>query len=79
MLKPKQVPECVWRAAMSTYHKTLRNNPSMAWQEAVVAMVNAWPDRAFVPWRLGESYHGHEIRIPITVETPWDHPQENEQ
>ncbi len=48
MLKPEQVPECVWRAAMSTYHKTLRKNPSMAWQEAVVAMVNAWPNRVTV-------------------------------
>lgn len=38
------IPDEVWRAAMSTYHKTLRKNPGMAWQEAVVAALNAWPD-----------------------------------
>ena len=43
MIKPEQVPECVWRAAMSTYHKTLRKNPAMAWQEAVVAAFREWP------------------------------------
>lgn len=74
MLKPENVPEPVWRAAMSAYHKTLRKNPAMAWQEAVVAMLNAWPDKAITPWRLSENYHGHEIRLPITDIHPW---QEN--
>lgn len=26
------IPDEVWRAAMSIYHKTLRKNPGMAWQ-----------------------------------------------
>lgn len=43
MLKPEQVPEAVWRAAMSTYHKTLRKNPAMAWQAALVAALREWP------------------------------------
>ena len=57
MIKPENVPETVWRAAMSAYHKTLRKNPAMAWQEAVVAMLSAWPSasttydpREFVVW-----------------------------
>lgn len=71
MISPEQVPECVWRAAMSTYHKTLRKNPAMAWQEAVVAALGAWPDNAITPWRLSENCRGHEIRLPITDVSPW--------
>ena len=43
MIKPEMVPEPVWRAAMSAYHKTLRKNPAMAWQEAFVAGLREWP------------------------------------
>ena len=37
MIKPEQVPENVWRAAMSAYHKTLRKNPAMAREMQKVA------------------------------------------
>lgn len=43
MLKPEQVPECVWRAAMSTYHKAIKKRPGSAWQEAFVAGLREWP------------------------------------
>ena len=43
MIRAENVPEPVWRAAMSTYHKTLRKNPAMAWQEAIVAAFREWP------------------------------------
>lgn len=77
MINPENVPEPVWRAAMSAYHKTLRKNPAMAWQEAVVAALGAWPDKAITPWQLSENYRGHEIRLPITDVSPWSVPQEN--
>ena len=40
-MEPENVPEAVWRAAMSAYHKTLRKNPTMAWQVAVSAALKA--------------------------------------
>lgn len=40
-MEPENVPEATWRAAMSAYHKTLRKNPTMAWQEAVSAALKA--------------------------------------
>lgn len=71
MLKPENVPECVWRAAMSAYHKTLRKNPAMAWQEAVVAALGAWPDaERFVnrsPYDDDETWP--HIILPLPTET----------
>ena len=43
MINPENVPEEVWRSAMSTYHKTLRKNPGMAWQAAISAAITSWP------------------------------------
>lgn len=43
MLKADQVPREAWRAAMAAYYKTLRKDPGMAWQAAVIAAVENWP------------------------------------
>ena len=37
-VSPKQIPDNLWRAAMSTYHREIRRNPGNAWQ-AVCAEV----------------------------------------
>jgi hypothetical protein len=44
MTKPEQIPEEAWRAAMSAYHKTLRKNPGAAWQTAIAAALDHWPE-----------------------------------
>jgi len=40
MLKPEEVTEKQWRAAMSTYHKMIRKNPAMAWQAVCAEIIN---------------------------------------
>lgn len=37
------IPEPVWRAVMSTYHREIRKNPGAAWQTAFWAGISAWP------------------------------------
>jgi bisphosphoglycerate-dependent phosphoglycerate mutase len=44
MIKPDMIPDEVWHTAMSTYHKTIKKRPGSAWQEAIAAALNAWPD-----------------------------------
>ena len=69
-MKPENVPEPIWRAAMSAYHKTLRKNPAMAWQEAVVAALRAWPDAEILvnrsPYDDGETWP--HLILPLPTE-----------
>ena len=70
MLKPEQVPECVWHTAMSTYHKTIKKRPGSAWQEAVVAALGAWPDAEVIvnqsPYDDGETWP--HLLLPLPTE-----------
>ncbi len=69
MINPENVPEEVWRSAMSTYHKTLRKNPGMAWQAAISAAITRWPHVAL-------STHveeGRRIILPLPQEPSDDH------
>jgi hypothetical protein len=64
MLKPEQVPENVWKAAMSRYHATVRKNPGMAWQSAIAWALENWPHVAL-------STHveeGRRIILPLPTE-----------
>lgn len=45
MLTAAEIDEEMWRAAMSTYHKTIRKNPGMAWQEVCAEVINLLVER----------------------------------
>lgn len=62
MIAPDTVPEPVWRAAMSTYHKEIRKDPAMAWQKAIAAALLVWPD-AFVT-KYSEGAPAFNIPLP---------------
>lgn len=45
MLTAAEIDEEMWRAAMSTYHKTIRKNPGMAWQAVCAEVINILVER----------------------------------
>lgn len=70
MIRPDQIPEDVWHTAMSTYHKAIRKRPGTAWQEAIAAALNAWPQMHLHEWQrpwLG-GMSGTDIILPMPQE-----------
>lgn len=72
----KLIPPEAWRAAMSTYHKTIKKRPGSAWQEAIAAALLAWPgmDTIMLPrmTKPGEFAPQDYIRLPLPQETRGD-------
>ena len=64
-IKPENVPDAVWHTAMSTYHKAIKKRPGSAWQEAIAAAINAWPDlRIERLWALPVPTDGIILPLP---------------
>lgn len=68
MVRPDEISEGVWRAAMSAYHKTLRKSPETAWQTAIAAALNAWDGAERIvnhsPYQDGQTWPHLILELP---------------
>lgn len=58
------IPDEVWRAAMSTYHKAIKKRPGSAWQEAIAAALAAWPGMQDGVFPMDDGMY-REIILPL--------------
>lgn len=64
MIDASQIPENVWKAAMSRYHKVIRHNPAIAWQSAIAWALENWPN-VMLSTHVEE---GRRIILPLPTE-----------
>jgi hypothetical protein len=69
MIASEKIPEAVWRVAMMTYHREIRRDPERAWQLAIAAALDTWPENT-VEFRR-DSYMGWDgnlLILPLSTE-----------
>lgn len=61
------IPTEAWQAAMRTYHREVRRNPSNAWQAAIRAGIEVWPGMSVEKTHIGISGNvfSQDIILPL--------------
>ena len=77
MITSDMIPDQVWHTAMSTYHKTIKKRPGSAWQEAIAAALNAWPNQN-IHYRGGWEpvINNHQRKPQLILPLPQENPDD---